>query len=355
MWNLLSGMSGFLHSKLQSRNSTSCTWHGPPTQEHFPWIWPNWSWCWRHKNLPSLAGPSAQVECSPGEVPSVTPAFICFSSPTPWGTISHVKKNLCNCQLLAAGSGRSPACGSLTGKVPWLGASANHYLSRSGGWCPVLASPAQCLGFPEQSVLYQLSTPQAPGCSLEKVWVLTRLCLSTDHILVLTRETANRMREHPGSFIPQFLKFLSIGLWLNLFLISPNKLQKEQFSVPSHMSAIKWWPPEGPTPLAEGVAGESVLFEARISKVLRCVGKGGIPTPSLCCGISTPLGAFQETGALVWKMHRRMAGDHPYPLLLMETIAGMLGTPGKAFGNMTVNVLGLPCCSCVVGISYADS
>lgn len=81
--------------------------------------------------------------------------------------------------------------------------------------------------------------------------------MSTDHILVPTRETANRIREHPGSFIPQFLKLLSIRLWLHLFLISPNKLQKEQVSVPSHMSAIKGRPPGGPTTPAEGVAGES--------------------------------------------------------------------------------------------------
>lgn len=46
--------------------------------------------------------------------------------------------------------------------------------------------------------------------------------------------------------------------------------------------------PGGPTPLAEGVAGESVLFEARTSKALRCVGKGGIATPSLCCGTRVP-------------------------------------------------------------------
>ena len=124
----------------------------------------------------------------------------------------------------------------------------------------------------------------AVGSSLAEVWVLTRLCLSTDHILV----PANRIREHPGSLIPQFLKLLSIGLWLNLLLISPSKLWKEQLSGPSHMSAIKWEPPGGPAPPAQGIAGEVVLFEARISKALEGFGKGGILPSLLHCGIRAP-------------------------------------------------------------------
>lgn len=125
----------------------------------------------------------------------------------------------------------------------------------------------------------------AVGCSLAEVWVLTRLCFSTDHILV----PANRIREHPGSFIPQFLKLLSIGLWLNLFLLSPNKLRKEQsLSGPSHMSAIKWQPPGGPTPPVHGISAEVVVFEARISEALECFGKGGILPSPLYCGICAP-------------------------------------------------------------------
>lgn len=121
--------------------------------------------------------------------------------------------------------------------------------------------------------------------------------MSTDHILV----PANRIREHPGSFSPQFLKLLSIGLWLNLFLISPNKLWTDQLSGPSSMSAIKWQPPGGPTALAEYSASELVLFQAKISKALVYLGKGGVPPSPLYCGVSTPQGAFQEAGALVQK------------------------------------------------------
>lgn len=114
------------------------------------------------RDLPSLAGPSAQVEFSPGGAPSATPALICFSSPTLRGTAPHVNKTSLQSPTACCWVRKITFMAGVTGEALGLGTSVNHDFSRSGG---TSGAGKPCTASQVPRAIWSVSAEHSPGPS----------------------------------------------------------------------------------------------------------------------------------------------------------------------------------------------